>query len=88
MPSTVRKFAHRLNMEKCCHHDSDFIFFICFNLADNENMHKISARLVITVATSFFSDRLQSCRYPADARISVEFNYEQNRIILLGVICP
>ena len=42
MPLTVRKFAHRLNMRKCCHHDSDFNFFqIGFNLAGNEDRHKI-----------------------------------------------
>ena len=62
MPLTVRKFAHRLNMGKCCHHDSDFIFFfqIGFNLAGNQQRQEIS----------------------------VDFNYEQNRIIPLGVTCP
>ena len=34
IPLTVRKFGHRLNMGKWCHHDSDFSFFqIGFNLA-------------------------------------------------------
>ena len=27
MPLSLRKFGHRLNMGKCCHHDSDFNFY-------------------------------------------------------------
>ena len=43
MSLTVRKIAHRPNMEKGCHHDSDFNFFqVAFILADNEDRHTIS----------------------------------------------
>ena len=43
MPLTVRKFAYRLNMGKCFHHDSDFNYFqIGFNLAGYQQRQEIS----------------------------------------------
>ena len=43
MPLSIKKFTHRLIMEKCCGHDNDFIFDqIMIKFTGNQDRHKTS----------------------------------------------